>query len=102
MIRDSDGYFFDSEDFNFIRHFYVLTDLVEKQLTSENEILTDIYFNQIDSKTSQAHIKNPRYVQIKEGVYNGFFLEFVKKLDQDIMIQGSIISTLHFRRKNGL
>ena len=96
-------YKFQSNKFNFMRHFFIISNLIDDQITGDEPtpVLTNICLTDIKSNVVVENIQNPRYIKLKKEYLTGFDLEYTSDIYSNTELKGTIISTLHFRKING-
>ena len=53
------------------------------------------------SNVNKADINVPQYVKLQNQTINNFNIEYTADLEDQTLLKGNIISTLHFRKLNG-
>lgn len=102
-MLDENTFKFNGSNFYFLKHFYVLTNLIDDQLTGDEEmsILKNFVFEKISSNVTSKEFVNPQYIKVKRNFISDLSLEYTPDLMKGSFLKGSIISTLHFRKING-
>lgn len=96
-------YLFQGSHFFLNRHFYVLSNLIDKQLTGDEsfQILSNFVFDKIYSNVALKEFEYPQYIKLSKNFKSEFSLEYRQDLNRSLFSKGTIISTLHFRKING-
>lgn len=103
LVETVESHKFLRKQFNQIRHFYVLSSLVEDQITGSEfyPLLTNICLEDVKSNF-HVHVPNsPRYIKVKDNFIESFSLEYTSDINLNTQLPGKITSTLHFKKING-
>lgn len=95
---------FKNKYFYHLRHFYVFSNLVSSQTVGSNQsspLLTNFCLNEIKSNCVQYSHISPRYIKLKDNNIKNLNIEYSSSINSGTYLSGHIISTLHFRKKNG-
>ena len=103
LSQSQEKFKFNKKTYNHPRHYYVFTNLVDDQITGNtmHPLLTNFCLSDYKSNAVAYTPNNPRYVRVKENVIKNFNIEYSPSIYSGSQLSGEIISTLHFRKKDG-
>lgn len=102
--EESAKFQFNDSHFYHLRHFYTLSNIVGDQLTGDEPapILSNFVLNDICLNFASKEFEYPQYVKLSKDYISELTLEYTTDLYKSSFLEGTIISTLHFRPVNGL
>lgn len=85
------------------RHFYVLSSLIDNQVTgnTRHPVLTNFCLPESQSNVLVYNPNAPFYVKVRENLIKDFNIQYLSSINNIPKLSGEIISTLHFRKVNG-
>ena len=103
LSQSQEKFKFKNNKYNHPRHFYVFSNLIDYQITGNtmHPLLSNFCLSDFHSIAVAYSPNNPRYVRVKENLIKNFNIEYSPSIYSGNQLSGEIISTLHFRKKNG-